>query len=217
MQLSWDGIGQRLFKAGLDRGVLYPYEYEAYQTGVAWNGLTAVDDDSSGNEQTELYTADRKRSILFTPAEIEGLVKCYTYPQEFDDCIGNDEVAPGLFSKGQSKKPFGLSYRTGIGNDTQGIDYGYEIHLIYNAVVTKATENASSINSDTKVSELSFSFSSIAEDFSYGDPVSHFTIPSFRIASETLQAIENILYGTSESEPRLLLPDELYEMITGGA
>lgn len=213
MRLTWDDIGVRLFKAGLDHGVLYPYSNGSYATGVAWNGLTAVDDNSTGHEKTPLYTNDRKMNVLFSPSEIGGTIKCYTYPDEFDSCIGNEELLSGFYSKGSWQIPFGLVYRTGIGNDVFGTNYAYEIHIIYNSFVTEAKESAATIGSDLKVNELSFSFESMAEDFSYGDPVSHLVLSSRIIDSEKLSKIEDILYGSETSSPRLPLPDELYEFL----
>jgi hypothetical protein len=213
MRLSWDGIGERYFKAGLDHGVLYPLVGGEYGDGVAWNGLSGVDDNTGGHEASPLYNNDRKRAIVFTPSEIGGTIKCYTYPDEFEPCIGNIEVVDGLFLKGQTYLGFGFCYRTKIGNDVVGANLAYELHLIYNAVIVEAKENAATIGGETKANEFAFDFESLEEDFSYGDPVAHFVINSRFVDPDKLLAVEDILYGTELSPPRLILPDELYDML----
>ena len=212
MRLTWDDIGTRLFKAGVDHGVLYPLRDGTYGAGVAWNGLTGVDDSSTGHEKTPLYSGDLKRAVLFSPREEAGTIKCYTYPDEFEACIGNEELSNGLFSKGRDGLGFGLCYRVSIGNDAAGYGYAYELHIIYNCFVTDAKQNASTIGADLKVDEMSFGFDSLVEDYEYGDPVSHLILSSRSIDPVKLKAIEDALYGETYS-PTLLLPTAIYNVL----
>ena len=212
MRLSWDDIGVRRFKAGLDRGVLYPLYDDGYADGVPWNGLTGVDDGNSGHESTILYTNDRRSAILFTPYEHGGTIRCYTYPDQFDQCIGNFEVAPGLYATAQEQVPFGLCYRVKIGNDVLGLNYAYELHIIYNAYVSEATCDAATTSTDPTAQELSFTYESIDEEAVNHDPTAHLIVNSRFTSEEGMSAIERILYGDDEHEPRLILPDELYEI-----
>lgn len=213
MRLTWDGLGLRLFKAGIDHGVLYPLNDSGYLPGIAWNGLTGVEDSSTGREKTPLYSGDLKRAVLFSPREEAGSIKCYTYPDEFEPCLGNEALTNGLFSKGSNPLGFGLCYRVQVGNDIEGYGYAYELHIIYNCYVTEAKQNASTIGADFKVDEMNFGFDSMVEDYENGDPVSHLVISSRLTDPEKLQAVEDALYGTDQTEPRLLLPDELYGLL----
>ena len=212
MRLGWDDIGQRHFKAGIDRGVLYPMLDDEYLNGVAWNGITGVDDGTSGHDQTMLYTADRRTAILFSPYDKGGTIKCYTYPDEFDDCIGNLQVAPGLFATAQEQTPFGLCYRVKLGNDVKGIDAAYELHLIYGAVVTEGKFSPSTINSDLNIQELSFSYECTVEEAENHEATAHMVINSRLMDPEKLATLEAILYGDDDNDPRLPLPDELYDI-----
>lgn len=213
MRLSWDDIGSRLYNAGVDRGVLYPYVGGYYDNGVAWNGLTGVDDSSSGYEKTLLYTNDIRSGVVFSPKEFGGTIKCYTYPDEFESCIGNEELVPGLFAQENEGVPFGFSYRTKIGNDISA-NHAYVIHLIYGAHVTEAKENASTIADNPNVTDLSFSFDCVPTEYKNRKLCSHFKINSRLVSQETLLALEEILYGSAESEPRMPFPDELEELLS---
>ena len=212
MHLSWDDISSRFYKVGLDHGVLYLYNDEAYTSGVAWNGLSSIEDSSSGHEKELLYTADFRSNILFTPKEFGGSIKCYTYPDEFEECIGNEEIAPGLFAEESDGSMFGLSYRTKIGSSVDP-NFAYELHLIYGAYVTEAKDSAATIGENVNVGAMSFSFECIGEEFEGHDPCAHFKIDSRRVPKDQMDTIEAILYGTDETDPRLPLPDELLEIL----
>lgn len=213
MRLSWDGIGVRLFRAGIDRGVLYPLHEDGYGTGIAWNGLTGIDDGNTGHDKVFLYTNDRRSAVLFTPYDHGGTIKCFTYPDEFESCIGNDQIVPGLYASAQEQTPFGLCYRIRIGNDTQSINYAYEIHIVYGAYVSEAKTNVSTIGSEAKAQEMAFGYESVVEEALNNEPTAHMIINSRFVSEEGLRTIENILYGDDSNEPRLLLPDELYDIL----
>ena len=213
MRLSWDDIGSRLFKVGIDRGVLYPLKDGFYSPGVAWSGLTGVDDGKTGHEATPLYSGDRIVAMLFNCFEDGGTIKCYTYPDEFDACIGNIQVAPGLFAASQDTTGFALCYRRNIGNDAESTNFGYELHIVYGAYVTQFKDSAATLGKDVKAQELTFEYQCTVEESLNHDPTAHVFLSTRFIDAETMAAIETILYGDSENDPRLLLPDELYELL----
>lgn len=213
MRLSWDGIGARLFRAGIDHGVLYPLRETGYASGVPWNGLTGIDDGNTGHDKTFLYTDDRRSAVLFTPYDHGGTIKCYTYPDEFEECIGNEAILPGLYASAQGQLPFGLCYRIRIGNDVEGTAYAYELHIVYGAYVSEAKTTVATLGSDAKAQEMSFGYESIVEPIVDHDPTAHIIISSRFISDEKMRELENVLYGTIDSDPRLPLPDEIYEML----
>lgn len=217
MRIKWDQLGERLYKAGLDRGVLYQYSGGDYLNGVAWNGLTEVSTSNGGHEKTPLYTNDVKAAIVFSPQESDGSIDAYCYPDEFEPCLGLDQVSSnvsGLIAHGQTFMPFGLSYRSQIGNDLEGSDYAYEIHLIYNAfVVSNGDRHYSSISNDPNIDTMSWDFETIPVEVGDLEPASEFTIDSRRISAEKLAGLEDILYGTDDTEARLPFLQELIEYL----
>lgn len=210
MRLTWDDVGARRFRAGIDRGVLYPLYDDGYAEGIAWNGLIGIDDGTSGHDKTLLYNADRRAVVLFNPYEHGGTIRCYTYPDAFEECIGNEEIVPGLYATAQEQVPFGLTYRVLIGNDTQGLAHAYELHFIYGAYVSNASTAVSTVGGDSLAQEMSFGYESIVEEAINNAPTAHLVLSSRFASSEGLATIEDTLYGDADNPPRLLLPDELY-------
>ena len=131
MKLSWDQIGERLFETGVNKGVVYPAENGTYPKGAAWSGLIKVNESPSGAEPTPLYADNIKYLNLISSEDYGASIESYTYPDEFSECIGEKEIATGVKISQQKRKAFGLSYRSLIGNDTDGSDYGYKVHLVY--------------------------------------------------------------------------------------
>ena len=149
-KIKWDETGEKIYETGVKNGVLYlPNETGVYDTGVAWNGLTAVTESPSGAESTPLYADDIKYVELFSAEEFGATLECYTYPDEFAECDGSAEVAPGVIIGQQNRKTFGLCYRTTLGNDVKGNEYGYKLHLIYGA---KASPSEKSYSTGTRTS-----------------------------------------------------------------
>lgn len=214
MRLVWDQIGERFFKTGTDRAVLYPYVSGQYQIGIPWNGVKAVNTDISGHDGSSLYTGRARSGVLFTNEEYGGSIECYTYPDEFESCLGGAEAVEGIYLYDQEAIPFGLSYRTYRGNDTDGYMHGYEIHLLYQSYVTGVKGDSKSIEGSTAPEVISFDFTSIPEDAGTYDPVSHLKIRSDRISPTSLQILENLLYGSEDQNPTLPLPDEIIELFT---
>lgn len=215
-KLTWDALGERKYEIGVDRGVLYHYEGGIFTNGVAWNGLTGVDDDSSGRESSPLYSGDRKVGAEYSGDEYSGKIKCYTYPDEFDEYLGEAELAPGIYARQQSRNLFGFCYRSRIGNDAQGIDYGYKLHLIYNMQVTDFSRSYSTVNDSSDVNETEISFDSFPQEIDDEDFVSasEIVIDSREIGDENMANLEAILYGNEDDEARLPFPDEIIELVT---
>lgn len=207
--LVWDEIGKKLYETGVDRGVLYPMQGEAYGEGEAWNGLMSVDEQPSGAEPTPLYANNRKYIELLSAEEFGMTIGAYTFPAGFRQCIGVAEIAPGVYVAQQNRVPFGFTYRTLIGNDTEKTAHGYKIHLVYNATAKPTEKNNKTVNESPEASELSWECSTVAVDIPGFSPAAHIEIDSTLIAKEKLEAIEKILYGSTEAAARMILPDEL--------
>ena len=217
MRLQWDQEGQKLYETGCDRGVLYPMSDNGYGTGEAWNGLMSVDEKPSGAEPTALYANNRKYLELLSKEEFAGSIGAYTYPAGFRPCLGIKEMAPGAYVTGQTRVPFGLSYRTLIGNDVKKDAYGYKIHLVYGATVKPTEKSNKTVNETPEASELSWESTTTAVDIPNCDPSAHIEIDSTTLSAEKLKALEAILYGSETAAARLPLPAELATIIGGDA
>lgn len=213
--INWDQVGTRLYEVGVDRGVLYFYDGDAYSNGVAWNGLTSVDADDEGHEITPMYSGDIKVDMLNTYDEFKGSIGAYTYPDEFEACLGSAEPIRGIYARQQSRSPFGLCYRSLIGNDINGQDFAYKLHLIYNMEVTGSSLSRSAINDNPDAVEFGFDFSALSESIDDYEPYAEVVIDSRRFSSESMEILEKILYGDSDDEesvPRLPYLDELIDL-----
>lgn len=218
MKITWDQIGQRKYKTGIDHGVLYPQKDGAYPKGVAWNGLTNVTETPSGAENNPLY-ADNIKYLNLKSAEDFGLtVECYTTPDEWEACNGEATVAEGVTVAQQSRNTFGLCYRTLLGNDTAGQDYGYELHLVYGCSASPSERSFGTVNDSPDAATFSYEISTISVPVEGFKPTSLLTIDSTKADKTKLAALEAILYGTDAgegvdvTEPRLPLPDEIIAM-----
>lgn len=214
-QLIWDEIGKRNYEAGCDHGVLYLMNGGKYDKGVAWSGLTQVSENPSGGEETKLY-ADNIPYLSLRSAEELGLsIECYTYPDEFAECDGSNEVVEGVTIHQQERKSFGFSWRTKIGNDLTP-DAGYKLHLAYGCSASPSEKNHQSINENVEADTISYDISTIPVSVTGYKPTSKITINSTRIDSAKLAELEKILYGGEDVEPRLPLPDEVLELVGVG-
>lgn len=216
MKLTWDDIGSRFYKVGIDKGVLYPMADENYQNGVAWSGLTGVEYSAGGREKTVLYTGNVKSRILLSPEEYGGTIKAYFYPDAFDPCIGNATIFDGMILGQQESIPFGLSYRTLVGNDIVGNSYAYQLHVLYESHVITIKDTESTVNENLSPTEFNWTFECIPVEFMDYSPVSHISIDSRKFSQETMTALQEALWGTEDNEPRLLLPNEIYDIILAG-
>ena len=212
--LTWDVQGERYYETGVSKGVLYPFKEGKYSKGVAWNGLTAVNESPSGAEPTPLYADNIKYLNLLSNEEFAATVEAYTYPDEFAECDGSAELAVGV-SVGQQKRiPFGLSYVTKLGNDTDGQDHGYKIHLIYGALAKPTQKNYATINDNPEAITFSWELSTTPVAVPNMRPTACITIDSTKVTPENLKKIEDKLYGKDSEEATLPTPAELAALIT---
>ena len=211
--LTWDGIGQKEFETGVSKGVLFLYDATAEKwLGVPWNGLTNVTESPEGGDAEEYYADNILYAVLRGNETFGGSIEAYTYPPEFEECIGHAELATGIYIGQQNRKAFGLAYRTEVGNDTNP-NAGYKLHFVYNC-----TANASEMSHDTtedtpNLEPLSFDYNSTPVNVAGHKPTSSVTIDSRKIAAEKMTALENAIYGTQNSESYLPLPDKILELI----
>ena len=220
MKIVWDQLGERLGETGVDQGVLFPFKGSAYETGVPWNGLTSVNEAPTGGEPNPFYADNQKYIEIMSEEEFAGTIGCYMYPDEFKAAIGENELATGVTVGQQAHTIFGLSYRTKIVNDTNGVDHGFKIHLVYNALAGVTARDHTTMNESPELEELSFDFTTTKVAVTGGKPTSHLIIDSTKIAVEDaakLQTLLNTLYGTNITAPRLLMPDEVANIFEGAA
>ena len=213
-KLVWDEVGKRTYETGVDKGVLYVQDDEgAYGKGVAWNGLTAVNESPSGAEPTALYADNTKYLELTSKEEYGATIEAYTYPDEFEACDGSAEVGTGVVIGQQSRKVFGLCYRTVKGNDVKNNDYGYKIHLVYGCKAKPAQKNYQTINDSPEAITFSWEVSTTPVEVEGFKPTATVTIDSTKVTAEKLKSIEEALYGTESVEPKLLLPNEIVAIV----
>lgn len=214
-QLVWNKTGERFYETGVSKGVLYPFAENAYNTGVAWSGLTAVTESPSGAEATPLYADNIKYLNLLSTEELSGTIEAYTYPDEFAACDGSKELADGVTVGQQARQTFGMSYVTQKGNDTDGAEHGYKIHLIYGMLAAPSEKAYATVNDSPEAITLSWEFSTTPVDVPGMKPTACITIDSTKVKSDKLKALEDILYGSSSEEARLPLPTEIATLLAG--
>ena len=216
-KIEWDKTGERLYETGVKNGVLYVQEGGVYPKGVAWNGLTAVTESPSGAEATPLYADDIKYLNLLSAEEFGATIEAYTYPDEFAECDGSAALADGVMIGQQARKTFGLCYRTTIGNDTNGNDYGYKLHIIYGALAAPSEKAYATINDSPEAITFSWEVTTTPVNVTGAKPTASITIDSTKADPTKLAALEDILYGKDGepgNEPRLPLPDEIKTLMT---
>ena len=207
--LTWDQTGEKLYETGVQKGVLYPMDGAVYGKGVAWNGLTAVNETPSGAESTKLYADDIKYLDIRSAEEFGATIEAYSSPEEFDACDGTASLADGVNIGQQNRKGFGFCYRSTIGNDTEYNNYGYKLHIIYGLTASPSERSYSTVNDSPEAATLSWEVSSTPVNVAGFKPTSIVTINSKKINPQALKEIEDALYGTQEAEPKILLPDEI--------
>ncbi len=222
-KIDWDGAGEKVFELGVDHGVLYNPTAGVYSTGVAWNGLVNVNESPSGADNNKFYADNIEYGAIRAAETFGGTIECFTYPDEFKPCNGEVVIAPGVTGNQQTRQPFGLSYRTKIGNDTQGIDFGEKIHLVYGATVSPSERQHQTMNESPEAETMSFEFECTPVKTNFSDkPMSHITIDSRTVNETKFAAFKQIIYGTPADtdnntaavEPRLPLPDEVKTLLT---
>ena len=223
-KLIWDQVGEKTFETGCDHGVLYPQKAGAYPVGVAWNGLINVTESPSGAENNALYADNIKYLNLQSAEEFGATIECYTYPEEWAQCNGEADLVPGVRLGQQRRNTFGFSWRTRIGNDTENDAYGYKIHLIYGCSASPSERAYGTVNDSPEAITFSYEVTTTPVPVSGVDaegrefrPVALVTISSIGADKDKLKALEDILYGTDELEPRLPLPDEIKTLFAAAA
>lgn len=221
-RIEWDKTGERLYETGTDRGVLYVAEGTTYPAGVAWNGLTGVDESPSGAEANAQYADNIKYLELRSAEEFSATVTAYTYPDEFEQCDGSAEPVDGMYIGQQARKRFGLSYRTLIGNDVDGNEHGYILHLIYGATASPSQRSYTTVNDSPEPIEFSWEITTTPVNITGYKPVAHVRINSTKADSEKLAVLESVLYGTDGegnaegTTASLPLPDAVKYILTNG-
>lgn len=221
-RITWDNTGERYYETGVKMGVLYPIQTGGlYNKGVAWNGLTAVTESPSGAEATALYADDIKYLNLMSNEEFGATIEAYTYPDEFAECDGSAALAAGVMIGQQKRKTFGLCYRTAVGNDVNGSDFGYKLHLIYGCLAAPSEKAYATINDSPEAITFSWEVSTTPVNVTGFKPTSQITIDSTKVDADKLASLEEILYGKDGEgdtgvDPRLPLPDEVASLFSQG-
>ena len=214
-KIVWDAIGEHTFETGVRNGVLYLKNTEGvYATGVAWNGLTSVSESPEGAEATDLYADDIKYLTLMSAENFKATIEAYTYPVEFEECDGSATIAKGVVIGQQTRKPFGLCYRTAIGNDTDGNEHGYKLHIVYGCQASPSEKQYSTINDSPEAITFSWEVNTTPVNVTGKKPTATLIIDSTKADKAKLTALEAILYGSEQEEPRLPLPDEIATLMT---
>lgn len=217
-KLAWDEVGKRFYETGVDHGVLYlPNETGKYTNGVVWNGLVSVSESPSGAEANAQYADNIKYLNLYSVEEFGATIEAFTYPEEFEACDGSAEVAKGVYATQQTRKSFGLSYRTLIGNDLKGTDYGYKIHLVYGAMATPSEKARSTVNESPEAVTFSWELTTTPMDPKVAGfkPTAHIIVDSTKTLPAKLTALEDKLYGSNTLSASLPTPDEVFTLMRG--
>jgi hypothetical protein len=216
-KLVWDQVGERRYETGIDHGVLYiPNDSGVYVNGVAWNGLTSVAESPSGAEPNAQYADNIKYLNLFSAEEFGATIEAFTYPDEFAQFDGLAVPTPGVAIGQQARRTFGLSYRTKIGNDVQGDDLGYKLHLVYGCQASPSEKSYNTINDSPEAITFSWEITTTPVAVPNLKPTSIITIDSTAVDETTLLSLENTLYGSEGIDPSLPLPATIITMFAGG-
>lgn len=217
--LTWDNTGERLYETGVEKGVLYVYDStnQVYGAGVAWNGLTSVSEKPSGAEATALYADNTKYLNLISNEEFGATIEAYTYPDEFAQCDGSASIATGVVIGQQKRKTFGLSYQTKVGNDVDGNDHGYKIHLIYGCMAAPTEKGYATINDSPEAITFSWEITTTPIEVNGFKPTACITIDSTKVNNETkMTTLKDKLYGTTTNPPTLPTIAELLTIFGTG-
>lgn len=208
-KLVWDQTGERLYHTGVKRGVVYPQVKGLYPAGEAWNGLVSVTESPSGAEATPLYANDQKYLEMTSLEEFGFSLEAYMYPDAFAECNGEASIATGVTVGQQTRKAFGMTYTTTVGNDEVGNDYGYIIHIVYGAKAAPSERAHTSINDSPEAETMSWECTTTPVAIDGYKAASHIAIDSTKADKTQIAALEAILYGSEDTEARLPLPAEI--------
>ncbi len=218
-KIIWDAVGEHRYETGVDHGVLYQVDASGnYVDGVAWNGLTNVSESPSGAEAQKQYADNMNYLTLYSAEEFGATVEAFTYPDEFEQNDGSASPVPGLNIGQQPRKSFGMVYRTKVGNDIAGDDYGYKLHLLYGCRASPSERGYATINDSPEAITFSWELTTTPVQITGYEPSAQLVIDSTKFTEETkprLTELENILFGTDSEEPRLPLPNEVIQKLSG--
>lgn len=214
-ELQWDLTGERQFETGVDHGVLYlPDGTGAYSLGVAWNGLVSVTESPSGAESNKQYADNRVYLNLMSAEEFGATIEAFMYPEEFEQCDGTANPKIGVSVGQQARKAFGLSYRTKLGNDVDGNNHGYKLHLVYGALAAPSEKAYTTVNESPEPITFSWELTTTPVEVSGLEPTAIMTINSTKVDAASLASLEDLLYGTESGEAELPLPDDVIALFT---
>lgn len=214
-KITWDESGKRFYETGVKNCVLYLQdETGAYPKGVAWNGITSISESPSGAESNPIYADDIKYLNLISAEDFSATVEAYTYPDEFAECDGSAELATGIKIGQQKRKKFGLCYRTTLGNDISGDDYGYKLHIVYGCMAAPSERSYATINDSPEAITMSWEISTTPVNVTGFRPTAHLEIDSTKVKKEDLTKLEDVLYGKAEKEASLPLPDAIAALVS---
>lgn len=215
--IEWAKSGEHYYETGVDRGVLYPQDDEgSYPLGVPWNGLINVNESPTGAEASPQYADNIKYLNLMSAEEFGGSIEAFTYPHEFEACDGSAEPIPGITIGQQTRKQFGMCYRTMIGNDVDGQDHGYKLHLMWNALASPSDKSRQTINETPEAVTFNWEFTTTPVKVAGYKPTSTMVVDSTKIDAAKLTELENILYGEGDVAARLPMPDEIIALMSSG-
>ena len=213
-KLVFDNVGDRLFETGVKNGVLFVMgDNGQYEKGVVWNGLTAVTEKPTGADPTNLYADDIKYVVLYGEEEFEATIEAYTYPAEFEACDGSAALAEGVSIGQQARKQFAFCYKTALGNDVKGQNFGYKIHIIYGCTAKPSEKAYSTINDSPEAVTFSWDITTVPVPVNGMKPTASVVIDSTRVESGKLKSLEDKLYGTETLESTLVLPNEIKTLL----
>jgi hypothetical protein len=214
--LTWDDVGDKLYETGVDHGVLYlPDSSGVYNTGFAWNGLTTVTESPTGAEPSAQYADNIKYLNLVSAEEFGGTIEAFTYPEEFAQCDGTELPSPGVALGQQIRKMFGMSYRTKVGNDVDGMDFGYKLHLLYGALAAPSEKAYATVNDSPEAISFSWDISTTPVPVTDYKPTSLIVVDSTVVDATDLAALEDLLYGAGATEAALPTPDAVIALFAG--
>lgn len=213
-KLEWDKSGEKLYETGVKNCALYVFRNNAYDKGIAWNGITGITESPSGAEASPLYADDIKYLNLISNEDFGATLEAYTYPKEFEECDGTAEISKGVSIGQQNRKTFGLVYKTTLGNDVDGNSHGYKIHVIYGCLAAPSEKAYASINDSPEAITFSWELSTTPVEVNGFKPTSTITIDSTKIDAEKLKKLEDKLYGSETGEATLLLPNEIMALLS---
>lgn len=213
-KIIFDNTGEKIYETGVDHCVLFVRDGNAYKTGVAWNGITAINESPSGAEATPIYADNIKYLNIVSGEDFGATIEAYTYPDEFTECDGSAEIIEGVKIGQQTRKPFALCYRTLIGNDVAGTGHGYKLHFIYNAQAAVSAKNYKTINESPEAMSFSWEISTTPEVVEGFKPTATVTVDSTKVEAQKLKALEDKIYGSESSEPTMPTISEIVSLLS---